>query len=376
MKPRVLIMIDTYSIGGAGKVILQFLSQGGKDLCDPHVAGFWRGMNSKWQFRDAVEAIGVQFSTLRQKHAFDPFVILDALKLIRENKIVLLESHGYKAHLVCLALSRMTHLPWVAYVHGWTSENKKVELYNFIDKKTVQFADKIIPVSESLKKRLNLSKETEKKVTVVTNAAEHVDVHREFANQRERFGVSPDHILVGVVGRLSPEKGHLYFVEALALASKKCDKIRAIFVGDGQERDFLANAIQRMGLNDKVLFAGYQEEVSSFYHACDMICLPSLSEGMPNAALEAMMFAKPVVASNVGGIPEVVLDGKTGYLVKPMDPIELADALLRLVIDPVKRNELGQAGKKRVESEFNPRVRTQKVLQIYQNLVSTARVSS
>lgn len=369
-KPRVLITIDTYEIGGAGKVIIQFLRNGGKESCEPVVAGFWRGPEAAWQFRDAVESIGVPFRVLRQKSAYDPSVIPDALKIIRENNITLLESHGYKAHVVCLALRQLTKLPWIAYVHGWTSENAKVELYNLVEKTVVRFADRIIPVSESLRNRLHLGRRAKEKAVVITNAADFVDTNQAFTSQRERYGVQESEILVGVIGRLSPEKGHRFFIEAMKAVATKFGHVKAVFVGEGQERSALTEAICKSGLEGKIILAGFQQDVSSFYHACDIICLPSLSEGMPNVALEAMMFAKPVVAFSVGGIPEVVADGITGILVEPQNPAALAEAILDMIGGRYNLKEMGTIGRKRVETEFNPRVRAGRVAGIHESLIS------
>lgn len=372
MKPRVFIAIDTYEIGGAGKVIIQFLNNGGKELCDLHVAGFWRGPDGTWQFRDAVEQCRVMFHVLRQKAAFDPFVIPVALKLIRKNRIDILESHGYKAHVVCFFLSRLSGLPWVAYVHGWTSENAKVKLYNLIEKWTIRFADRIIPVSESLKDRLKLGPGTASKTVVVANAADLVDTEQDFTCQRTRSGVSENEILIGVIGRFSPEKGHRYFVDALKIIAETHNHVKAVFVGDGQERAAVTEAIRRADLESKVILTGFQDDVSSFYHACDIICLPSLSEGMPNVALEAMMFAKPVVAFRVGGIPEVVQDGVTGILVQPENPDALAKALIGLMAAPSLMEQMGMAGRMRVEAEFNPRARAERVARMYEELIGGA----
>lgn len=369
-KPRVLITIDTYEIGGAGKVIIQFLTNGGKEYFEPVVAGFWRGPEAAWQFRDAVESISVPFKVLRQKSAYDPSVIPAALKIIREDNITILESHGYKAHVVCLALRHLTKLPWVAYVHGWTSENIKIELYNLIEKTIVRFADQIIPVSESLKSRLHLGRRGTEKAVVITNAADFVDTKQAFTSQRERYGVQESEILVGVIGRLSPEKGHRFFIEAMKAVAAKYGNVKAVFVGEGQERSALSEAIYKSGLEGRIVLAGFQQDVSSFYHACDIICLPSLSEGMPNVALEAMMFEKPVVAFSAGGIPEVVDDGITGILVEPQNPVALAEAILDMIGGRYNMQEMGTAGRKRVEAEFNPRVRAERVAGIYESLIS------
>ncbi len=366
MKPRILITIDTYAIGGAGKVILQFLKNGGAELCEPQLAGFWRGPDGTWQFRDAVESLGVKFNVLKQKSAFDPLVIADVCGIVRDSRIDILESHGYKAHVVCYMVKELTGLPWLAYVHGWTNENVKMECYNLIDKMIVRFADKILSVSASLNARLHLGKKAREKAIIVANAADFVELS---ASKVATSSNPQAEQLIALIGRLSPEKGHSYFIDAFKVLCETNLSVKAMFVGDGQEREALEKKIVQEGLGDKILLTGYREDVSQFYHACDIVCIPSVSEGMPNVALEAMMYAKPVVASNVGGIPDVVLDKETGYLVEPRNPGALATALGDLLGDRQKRLSMGAAGRHRVEAEFNPGARTQKVLNIYHSLL-------
>jgi glycosyltransferase involved in cell wall biosynthesis len=363
------MIIDTYAIGGPGKVMLQFFQSGGLDLCDPHVAAFWRGPTRPWQFRDAVVSLDVPFYTLHQSFAYDPFVINSALEVVRKQEVNLLVSHGYKAHIVCCALRSMTGLPWIAYSHGWTSENLKVEAYNLVDKLMVRFADRIVPVSENLAKRLRLSSKLREKTKVIPNAADLIDITQEFPDMRGRYGVKGDEILLGIVGRLSPEKGHRFFIEAFKTITSCVPNVKALIVGEGQERDAITKAIRQHALEEKILLAGYQSEVSPFHHSFDILVLPSLSEGMPNAALEAMMFAKPVIASRVGGIPEVVLDGLTGILVPDQNPSALAEALLDLIFDERKRSLMGNAGKERVVAEFDPHQRVQKVVEMFQSVL-------
>lgn len=369
MKPRTLINIDTYDIGGAGRVILQFLRHGGKELCDPLIAGFWRGPEGKWQFREAVEAMGVKFAVLNQKCAFDPLVIQDLVKIVRENNIDILESHGYKAHVVCMAVKKLTKVHWIAYVHGWTSENRKVSTYNFIEKTIIRFADRIVPVSESLKARLHLGRKADKKAIVIPNAADFVESEQNTSYRKRCFGVDKDDIFIGVIGRLSPEKGHRFFIEAFRIVAEKNVKVKAVFVGEGQEREAITRAIGAHGLQNKIILAGYQEDMAAIYGDLDIVVLPSLAEGMPNVALEAMMHAKPVIASHIGGIPEVVINGETGYLVEPQNPPALAEALEVLICNDQMRRAFGLAGRQRVITHFDPRTRTQKVMGIYKHLL-------
>ena len=369
MRPRPLMVIDTYETGGPGKVMLQFFRSGGMELCEPHVAAFWRGPERPWQFREAVQATGVPFHILPQRFAFDPLVINAAKKVVFDQKINLLVSHGYKAHVVCFALRQLTGLPWVAFSHGWTSENLKVEVYNLIDKGMVRFADRIIPVSESLANRLHLGKRLRQRTEVIANAVDPIDTTQEFLDLRQHYGVLESEDLLGLVGRLSPEKGHRFFLEAFKAIATVAPQVKALIVGEGQERDAITRFIHHYGLEKRIILTGYQKDVSSFHQAFDILVLPSLSEGMPNAALEAMVFAKPVIASNVGGIPEVVIDGETGLLVEAKNPATLAAAMLDLIENREKRLEMGRAGKVRVEVEFGPRQRVHKVIEMFHSVI-------
>lgn len=370
MKPRILILIDTYTIGGAGKVVLQFLNSGGCDQTVPVVAGFWRGPERSWQFKDAICRLPVRFETLYQVCAFDPLVIMKAMNIVKQNDIQLIESHGYKAHLVCAFLKLFMKLPWVAFSHGWTSEGIKMSMYNFIDKRIIRFADRIIPVSENLRKRLRLGPRGEAKATVLPNAPDVVN-HENISDLIGKFKcrLQDCELKIGVIGRLSPEKGQRYFVEAMRILSEQKCNIKALIVGDGPDMEDLRKLVNKLNLASKIIFCGYIENVAPIYEMVDVICIPSLSEGMPNVALEAMMSGKAVVATQVGGIPEVVLHNKTGLLVADKDPNGLAVALESLLLDPNLVKRLGAAGMNRVKTYFNSEARVQNLVRIYRSVI-------
>ena len=371
VKPRVMMFIDTYVVGGAGKVLLQFLQHGGTNFCDPIVARFWRGPAASWDFRDAVEKLAVRFEVLQQQFAFDPSVIQAARRIAQTSNVQILESHGYKGHVVCIALKKWLGLPWIAYIHGWTSENLKVALYNSIDRNIVRFADHIIPVSQSLGARLPMGRKARERIIVINNAADLMQHPAGGSlDARGTLNVLNGDTLVGVVGRLSPEKGHRYFVEAMRRLSPDL-RVKAVFIGDGPEKENLRRAIARFGLSDRVVLAGFQRDVAPFYAACDVVALPSVAEGMPNAALEAMSFGKPVIASNVGGIPEVIVHGETGFLVPPRNPDALAATLKRLALNPDERRKLGAAGSDRVKRSFDPTERAKTVGNLYRQMMQS-----
>nr|WP_241158791.1 glycosyltransferase [Nitratidesulfovibrio vulgaris] len=171
------------------------------------------------------------------------------------------------------------------------------------------------------------------------------------------------------MGRLSPEKGHIHFLRALARARQTEPRLVGLLAGDGPGADMLRREADMLGLAHAVTFAGHVSRVARVYRALDVAVLPSLSEGMPNAALEAMLHGLPVVASHVGGVPEVVRDGETGLLVPPGDEAQLAAALVALCADVERRKALGARGRERVLGHFAPHQRAERILGLYHELL-------
>jgi glycosyltransferase involved in cell wall biosynthesis len=163
---------------------------------------------------------------------------------------------------------------------------------------------------------------------------------------RTGWGAAPDDVVVLLLGALERRKGHAVLLAAGERLAAENVSLRYVFCGDGSEGTALRAAAVALG--DRVVFAGFQREVAAALEAADVVALPSLHEGLGVAALEAMAAGRPVVASRVGGLGEVVVDGVTGVLVPPGDPAALAQALNRLARDVALRRRLGQAGRERV----------------------------
>ena len=154
-----------------------------------------------------------------------------------------------------------------------------------------------------------------------------------------------------VLGVLERRKGHAVLLEAARRLGSTASPVRYVFCGDGSAREALTTAAQPLG--DRVRFAGFQRDVAPCLAAADIVALPSLHEGLGVAALEAMAAARPVVASRVGGLAEVVVPRETGLLVPPEDPAALAEALATLIADPATRARLGEAGRARVLAHYS-----------------------
>ena len=168
---------------------------------------------------------------------------------------------------------------------------------------------------------------------------------------REEFGIPPGAFLVSMIGVLRSWKRHDLFLEAVRLLAGRNVPVRALVVGEGPRRDVITAEIREKGIPDVAKLTGFREDIPDILAASDAVVLPSdRFEGVPQVVLQALAQARPVVASPVGGIPEVVLDGKTGFLCPPGDARAYADAMERLAGDPDLRERLGKDGRQLVLS--------------------------
>ncbi len=368
MKPRVLIAMASGILGGPGKGLAQFLRSGGLEGCYPLVAAYNRNPDMRdTEFILAMRATGAPVAILRQRRTLDLSLVRQGLELIKKHDINLLQSHGYKSHVLCWLLRRRTGLPWIAFVHGWTAENLKVRLYNGLEQAMLLFADEVVAVSESLKSRLLPPVRAACRVIPNAIECEAGCENSDVPNPEVKF--PPGAIVAGVVGRLSPEKGQKIFVRALARARERDSRLYGLILGDGQEREHLERDVRTLGLEGKCLFTGYVRNLFPYYRSLNMQVLPSFKEGMPNAALEGMAAGLPLIASKVGGVPEVVADGLTGILLPAGDEEALARTLVELAADPERGRRMGEAGRARAHAEFSPSVRAGRFLGLYRDLL-------
>jgi glycosyltransferase involved in cell wall biosynthesis len=172
------------------------------------------------------------------------------------------------------------------------------------------------------------------------------------ASVRAEFRIPADAPLVGVVARLDSQKGHIYLLRAWVQVTAALPEARLLVVGDGPLRGELQQQTYDLGLEGSVIFAGRREDVPRIMAALDVVTLPSLWEGFGLVLLEAMAVARPIVASRVSAIPEIVVEGETGLLVPPRDVDALAAALIALLRDQQRATEMGRRGRVRLEQEF------------------------
>lgn len=183
---------------------------------------------------------------------------------------------------------------------------------------------------------------------------------------RLRLGWAEQSFIAGVVARLSPGKGHFVLLEAFKEFGRQAPDTELAIIGDGEEFSRLQQAIVESGLEKRIHLLGARNDVPNLLAALDVFTLPSFDEGIPMTILEAMAARLPVVATDVGGIPQVVVDGETGLLIPPNSPKDLADALFAIYSEPERSRQMGMAGRKRFEEQFD----SSKMVQNYEKLYS------
>ena len=330
-KPRVLIMISTSSIGGPGKGVFQFLKHADRNRFDYLLCSIDIRNRPKSEFIKEAVSKGLNVEQIRQHFKFDPSLIWQARDLIAKNDINIIQTHGYKEHVLGFFLKRIRKKPWIGFAHGYTNENIKIGFYNKLDRLSLRASDVVVTVSNPLKNFLQIRVFQRQRFELFIMQSTKMNLNQicQPEEVRNRYSIKDGDKLVGVIGRLSPEKGQAVFLHAFKKVVEKVPFAKAIIIGDGQEKERLMNFCSDNGLRDKVIFSGYQNNIANFYQIMDLLVLPSFSEGLPNVILEAMAFKIPVIATSVGGVPEVITDGLNGLLVPPGNSDLMAEKIIR-----------------------------------------------
>lgn len=285
-------------------------------------------------------------------------------QLIIKKNIDLIHTHAVTPSISAKLAVLTKPIPIINTAHGW-EENEYARVAKFL-KRTV---DKIIAVSNSVADRLVKGGFPSRLVEVVYNGTDLGDRTKVILEKKElaKKGISltTDNVVITTVARLEPPKGLFVLLQAASKVIHLFPKAKFLIIGDGTLRTLLEQKADELGLRDFLCFWGWQKDVGRILAASDIFCLPSLREGLPISIAEAMTLEIPVVATNIDGIPEMVLDGITGFLVPPNDPDALADKLMLLLTESYKREQMGRLGRKRAEALFSKVGMVKRVEKVY-----------
>ena len=279
-------------------------------------------------------------------------------ELLRATACDVLVCHGYKAHVLGRLAARRAGVPAVAVSRGWTGETRKVKLYEWIDRRHLGLMDHVVCVSDGQAEKVRRwCRVPAGRMSVIRNSArlgafESADPA---ARARLRAFLPSDTAITQIVlgaGRFSPEKGFGVLVEAAAAICRDNASAGVVLFGEGPLRADLERRVAELGLTGRVVIPGFRTDLDSLIGGADVVVLPSYTEGLPNVALEASAAGVPVVATAVGGTPEAIADGTSGFLVPPGQPAALATAVGTLLRDPTLRARFGDAGRARMRDLF------------------------
>jgi glycosyltransferase involved in cell wall biosynthesis len=264
--------------------------------------------------------------------------------------------HGYKANMVGRLAARSCGIPAVAVARGWTGESWKVRLYEAADRLHLRYMDRVVCVSHAQAVKVRRAGVPPAKIVVIPNAARlniALPADVEARDQLGSFVADGADWLVIAAGRLSREKGFSILIDAARLVLDRLPSARFIVFGEGALRPALERQIAVAGLTHHFALPGHRSDFDQLLASADLFVLPSLTEGLPNVVLEASSAGVPVIATAVGGNPEIIVDGVTGRLVPPNDSQALANQIVHLLTDEAGRRRMGQAAREYVTRRFS-----------------------
>lgn len=341
------------------------------------VANLWDGEPPQVALHEACERRGLESHILRTSSGMSPAIIPMLIRLIRQIGPDVIHTHDVKAEFAGLVAARWTRVPLIGSFYGRLAIHSRfLKLLDTMRFPGFRLFDRVLPNSEAQRSELQRWRIPQRRVELVPSFVDTTKLRPpsrdERSAARRRLGIDDDRPVLSTVAKLSPNKGHTYMIRALPAIRTVAPDVLYLIPGEGDAewrgegglRGALEREAAQLGVADHVRFLGYYDDLPGLLHATDLLCSPSLREGMQVALLEAMAVGLPIVATAIGGTPDAVVDGECGLLVPPEDPAALAAAVNALLTDPARMQAMGLAARARAARRFDAEVVTQQVLTI------------
>jgi glycosyltransferase involved in cell wall biosynthesis len=377
-KLRVLTMVDRLGTAGGGERLAMQIAMGldperfDRTLCITRWPGDYRPGERPEAVLAELEAAGVRFVGLRRGARFRLWDWWPLFSLLRRERFDVLHTHLFGSNVWGSVLGRLAGVRViVAHEHTWSFEGRP--LRKFLDRHVIaRCADIFIAVSRADRRRMiEIEGIKPEDVTFVPNgvaptaAATGHDV-------RAELGLGGDRPVIGTVGVLRAQKALDVLVRASAILAPEFHGLKVLVAGDGPQRARLERLVGDLGLRDTVVLLGMRRDVPDLLAALDVVAFSSDFEGSPLSVMEAMAASKPIVATRVGGVPDLIGHGVHGLLVEPQDPRALAEAVAKLLRDPERARTMGRRGHDRQRSEFTLSATIATVERLYEELYATS----
>jgi len=298
--------------------------------------------------------------------------------LLKREGFTIVHTHNSKAGILGRVAAKMCKVPIIVHtMHSCVFRYPNLNFlarrfFYLLEKYAAGITDKIIAISDPLKKIFveNGVAPEDKFITIYSGIElDKFRVRVDLEQKRMSLGIEQGELVLGVVGRLAEGKGHEFVIQAIPAVVQEIPRVKFIFVGDGPLKTNLEKLAEGLGVKDKVIFTGERNDIPELLRVFDVFCLASLYEGMGRVILEAQVAGKPVIATKIGGIPDVVVENKTAILVEPKDSSGLADAVIKLLKDENLRRQMSKAAEEFVDYHFSAQKMVEDIIKLYNELL-------
>lgn len=369
---RVVHLIDQLNLGGAERFTMHAVARLDRErfdrtICATRATGnFWPG-DTRAEAMAELDEAGVRVLELGRTGRFDIDAWWPLVRFLRRERVHILHAHMFGSSVWGTLVARLSRVPLVvAHDHG-TPDDLPLEHRTLERHLLGRNVDAYLVVCEPDRRRLVARGIPDAKTHVLPNGivTPGVDLSR---NVRAELGLPDDAPVIGTVGVLRTEKAHDVMLRAAARVRERHRDLRVVIVGDGDRRGALEQLAHELGIEEAVLFTGVRVDVADVLRGFDVAVNSSLREGSPLSVMEYMEAGLPVVATGVGGVPEIVRDGTDGLLVPPGDPEAMAGAIARLLDDRDAAAAMGDSGRERRRAEFDLDVTARRLGALYERL--------
>ena len=374
-KINLLYVITKLELGGAQKQLLSLIANLDKKRFNIFLFTAQNGLLIQ-------DALALKYVTLIRsrnlERAINPLkdflAFLEIYRSIKEHKIEIVHTHSSKAGVIGRWAAGLAKLNFIIHtVHGWSFNDYQPffirQLFIALERITARITDRLIVVSgHDREKGLRNHIGNEDKYALIQYGIDYAEFIGK-DNTRGELGIGPLELAVGMVACFKAQKSPQDFIKVAFSVSQIISGVKFILIGDGVLRKPIEGLIKGFGLADKIMLTGWRRDVHRLLPAFDVFVLTSLWEGMPVSALEAMASSKPLVATQTGGIQEIVIEGETGFLVPRGDLKKMSEKLVLLLKDERLRKEMGRNARDFLGSDFKTQNMVKKNQDLYENLI-------
>ena len=371
----ILDLRDSPWVDGPGRTILDCASSLKEMQFNVVIGTFSGGQQATHAYAEEARRRTLPVRTIHERGRLDYRVVRQIIEQIDTSNADIVHTHDFRSNMFGLLAARLRRKPIVTTVHGWIANDLKGQLYVTADKAILRFFDRVITVSERTRGLVERTWIAPRKITVIPNALKLAGyVPNRLADSfRRELGVNRDTILIANIGRLSPEKGQIEFLQAARGLADRFENIKFVLIGVGPDQEKLERFVAENGLRAAVVFCGFRHDMINVYNSLDLVVQSSHTEGMPNVILEALLMEVPAIATDVGGTNEIIDHERTGVLIRPGSVAEIVEKVAAYCLQPATYRAMAQHGRQFVSEHYDHRRRVEKLATLYEDLLTPNR---